>query len=94
MKKKIILILALFVIIFSFAGCRNQGSASSLAGTASSSVELNSAANAVSQLESNGQLLDSQVSGVVSNVESAGNQLGSQVSGVISGAASALTSSK
>lgn len=65
MKKKLILILALFtLVIFSFAGCRKTGSASST-GNLNSTVS-----GVVSGVVSQGKSLGSAVSGVVSGVVS------------------------
>lgn len=66
MKKKLIIALTLFtIIIFSFAGCRKLGSASS-AGDLNSTIS-----GAVSKVESEGKSLGSAVSGAVSGVVSA-----------------------
>ncbi len=60
MKTKLVLLMTMVILIlFTFAGCRKLGSTSS------------TVSGVVSALESDGKLLQSQVSGVVSDVNSA-----------------------
>jgi PBP1b-binding outer membrane lipoprotein LpoB len=63
MKKKSILIFALCLMIFLLSGCRRQSSASGAVSEAPSKIELNSEAEAVSRLESDGRLPQAQASG-------------------------------
>lgn len=91
MKKKLILILALFtLIVFSFVGCGNNTGASS--GVASGLGTTSTVSGVMSSAPSGTQSPGNPVSGVISKVQSDVNNLGSQVTGTISGVASAVTS--
>lgn len=68
MKKRSILIFSLCLIIFLFSGCRKQSSASGAVSGAPSKVELNSEAEAVSRLESDGRLPQNQASGTANAI--------------------------
>ncbi len=70
MTKKLFALYALLtIILFSFAGCRASRSAASDVNSMASGLT-STVSGAASKLESDGKLLQSQVSGVVSTVES------------------------